>query len=152
MCLCMTFYPAIALYTLSKRMGSLTLNPPPDCEEFIHWVDQTFKALLDLTLSLPVHNMWENKAMRRFVETQTNLFRIAHKYVKERAEEIDLLDGKILAGSEEAPTKVDFLTHLMHEGTQNMEDVTTSVIDMLAPGVETVKIYTKNGLNLPIMM
>ena len=137
----MSSYPAIALYMLGKRMGSLKLDPPPDCVEFINWVDQLFKANLILSLSLPVHNMWENKAMRKFVEAQSNVFRIAHKYVKERVEEIDQLDEKILAGSEEAPPKVDFLTYLMHSGTLNMEAMTATVIDMLFAGVDTVRHY-----------
>ena len=128
------------MYMLGKRMGSLKLNPPPDCVEFILSVHQLFKTLLDLAISLPVHNLWENKAMRQAIKAQENVFRIAHKYVKERVEEIDLLDEKILAGSEEAPPKVDFLTYLMHSGTQNMEDVTANVIDMLMAGVDTVTI------------
>ena len=77
--------------------------------------------------------------MRQVVKAQGTSFRIAHKYVMKRVEEIDLLDEKILAGSEEAPPKVDFLTYQMHLGTRNMEDMTTGVIDMLAAGVDTVK-------------
>ena len=129
----------MALYTLNKRLGSLKPNPPPDCEEFIDSVEQTFKTLLDLTLSLPVHNFWENKAMRQFVKAQKNAFRIVDKYVKERADEIGPLDNKMLAGSEEAPPKVDYLTYLMHEGTLNMDDVTTSVLDIFSGGAENVK-------------
>ena len=76
--------------------------------------------------------------MRQFVEAQNNVFRIVDKHVKQRVEEIGLLNEKILAGSEKAPPKVDLLTHLIHEGTQNMEDVTMSVLDILTGGGETV--------------
>lgn len=121
-------------------MGSLEIgNIPPDCADFIHWVNRIFTTVLDLNKSLPVHKFWETKAMRLTVEAHVNVSRIAQKYVKQRVQEIDDHSKQLVEGSEEAPPKVDFLTYLMHSGALTLEEVIANIIDQMIAGVETVR-------------